>query len=619
MCGITGFIDYKNKSTEANLSAMTACIAHRGPDGQGIFFQEKHNVHIGFGHRRLSIIDLSHAADQPMTFGDLKIVFNGEIYNFQEIKDELLAKGRNFSTSSDTEVILQAFDEWGTESVQKLIGMFAFVIYKESTGEFWMFRDRAGVKPLFIYQEDGLILFGSELKSFHQHPNFQKELELNSVAHFLKYGYLSGQISIFKDVKKLAPGSFISFNAENSTLKETIYWNAAEYYLKPKLKIAFEEASEATEQLLKSACEYRMVADVPVGVFLSGGYDSTLVTALLQKERMQKIKTFTIGVEDKNLNEAVYAKEIAARLGTEHTELYCTEKEMFGMLEQLSFHYDEPFGDSSAIPTMLVSRLAKEHVTVALSADGGDEVFGGYNKYDYISKLNKIQKLSKIPLPYNMLLDKLISNAVEAKRYKKLLKNPSAYQLSEVLNSVVEDNEMQKLFKNEIVFEQNDQYQNKLIKGNLSQMMYYDYVTYLPDDILTKVDRATMSFSLEGREPLLDHRVLEYAAQLPDAYKYNNGEKKYILKNIVHKYIPEEMMNRPKMGFGVPVFSWLQTSLKDKLDYYLGINFLKEQNIFNSEEVIKLKNEVFSGKDRHYQKLWYLLVFQMWYDRWMNK
>lgn len=618
MCGITGFIDYKNKSTEANLAAMTACIQHRGPDGQGIFFQEKEEVQIGFGHRRLSIIDLSHAADQPMTFGDLKIVFNGEIYNYQKIKKELLTKGRSFSTSSDTEVILQAFEEWGTSAVERFIGMFAFVIYKESTGEFWMFRDRAGVKPLFIYQENGLILFGSELKSFHQHPNFQKELDLNAVAHFLKYGYLSGQISIFKNVRKLAPGSFIYFNTTNSTLIETVYWNASHYYLKPKLKIDFEEASAKTEKLLQSACEYRMVADVPVGVFLSGGYDSTMVTALLQKERTQKIKTFTIGVEDKKLNEAVYAGEIAKRLGTDHTELYCTEQEMFGMLEQLPFHYDEPFGDSSAIPTMLVSQLAKKHVTVALSADGGDEVFGGYNKYDYIAKLNKIQKLSKIPLPYNSILDKLISNPIEAERYKKLLKNPTAYQLSDVLSNSVENTEMQKMFKKDIVFTENKQFENKLIKGNLSQMMYYDYVTYLPDDILTKVDRATMSASLEGREPLLDHRLLEFAAQLPDAYKYNKGNKKYILKNIVYQYIPEDMMNRPKMGFGVPVLSWLQNSLKEQLNLYLGDSFLQKQNIFNEEEVNKLKNDILSGKDRHFQKLWYLLVFQMWYNRWMN-
>lgn len=618
MCGITGFIDFKRKSSEQNVVAMTSCMQHRGPNGQGIFFQEESNIQVGLGHRRLSIIDLSNAADQPMTFEDLTIVFNGEIYNFQEVKDELLSKGRNFSTSSDTEVILQAFEEWGTESVQKFIGMFAFVIYNKSTGEFWMFRDRTGIKPFYYYQKEGLILFASELKCFHQHPGFEKELNINSVAHFLQYGYLSGNQSIFKNVKKLKPGTFLYFSTNDDELKETVYWNAADYYQKPKLKIGLNEAILDTEKLLQSACRYRMVADVPVGVFLSGGYDSTLVTALLQKDQTQKIKTFTIGVEDKNLNEAVYAKEIADRLGTDHTELYCTELEMFDLMEKLSFHYDEPFGDSSAIPTMLVSRLASEHVTVALSADGGDEVFGGYNRYDYIPKLKKLQKLSKIPLPYNFLADQFISNKSEAERYKKLLKNPTAYQLAEVLNTAFRNEDLLKLFKSDILLNSDNHFQNKLIKGDLSRMMYYDYVTYLPDDILTKVDRATMTFSLEGREPLLDHRVLEYAATLPDEYKYNNGQKKYILKKIVHQYVPQEMMNRPKMGFGVPVFSWLQNSLKDKLDFYLGSSFLKEQNVFNEKEILKLKTEILSGKDRHYQKLWYLLVFQLWYDKWMK-
>lgn len=618
MCGITGFIDFKKKSSEQIVAAMTSCMEHRGPNGQGIFFQEEIKIQVGFGHRRLSIIDLSQSADQPMTFGDLTTVYNGEIYNFQEIKDELLNKGREFQSSSDTEVILQAFEEWGTESVQKFIGMFAFVIFKKSTNEFWMFRDRTGVKPFYYYQHEGLIIFASELKCFHQHPGFQKELNINSVAHFLQYGHLSGNLSIFKNVKKIKPGSYLYFSASNSEIKETIYWNAAEYYQKPKLKIGLNEAMQQTEELLRSACKYRMVADVPVGVFLSGGYDSTLVTALLQKDQTQKIKTFTIGVEDKDLNEAIYAKEIATRLGTDHTEMYCTEHEMFDLIEKLSFNYDEPFGDSSAIPTMLVSQLASKHVTVALSADGGDEVFGGYNRYDYLPKLKKVQKLSKIPLPYNFLVDKFMGNSYEAERYKKLLKNPSAYQLAEVLNTAFLETDLLKLFKSDVVLNTDNQFQNKLIKSDLSKMMYYDYVTYLPDDILTKVDRASMSFSLEGREPLLDHRVLEWAATLPDEYKYNNGQKKYILKKIVHQYVPEEIMNRPKMGFAIPMLGWLKTSLHDKLDYYLSSLFIEEQNIFNFDEIIKLKSDILSGKDRHYQKLWYFLVFQLWYERWMK-
>ncbi|MBD8084616.1 asparagine synthase (glutamine-hydrolyzing) [Chryseobacterium caseinilyticum] len=619
MCGITGFIDFTGKSSKETLDNMTGVIEHRGPDGQGLFFLEKEKVQIGFGHRRLSIIDLSHAADQPMTVGDLTIVFNGEIYNFQEIKDELLAKGRVFTTVSDTEVIVQSFQEWHTDAVQKFIGMFAFVIHNKSTDEFWLFRDRTGIKPLYYYQKNELILFASELKCFHKHPKFEKRMNIDSVSHFLQYGYISGDTSIFENVKKVSPGSFIYFNADNKTLKETKYWDAADFYKKNKLNIDFTEATHKTEEIIQSACEYRMVADVPVGVFLSGGYDSTLVTSLLQKNRTQKIKTFTIGVEDKNLNEALYAREIADRLGTDHTEMYCSESEMFDLIEKLPFHYDEPFGDSSAIPTMLVSSLARQHVTVALSADGGDEVFGGYNRYDYISKLNKIQKISKLPLPYNFLINKLISNHSDADRYKKIFNNPTAYQLADTLNTSYLKSDLLKLFKENISINEKSLISGLEIKGNLSKMMYYDYVTYLPDDILTKVDRATMAFSLEGREPMLDHRVLEWAATLPDSFKYNKGEKKYILKEIVHQYVPREMMNRPKMGFGVPVLSWLQNSLKAKLDFYLGTDFIKNQGIFNEIEINRLKENILSGKDRHYQKLWYILVFQQWYEKWMNQ
>lgn len=619
MCGFSGFIDTRKSSSKEILINMCNSIVHRGPDSGDYYYEENDEFQIGLSHRRLSIIDLHAVSNQPMFYKDFVIVFNGEIYNYQEIKDELIQLGHSFETQSDTEVILHAFEEWNVNSVQRFIGMFAFVIYKKSTDEFWLFRDRTGIKPLYYYQQDGLILFASELKCFHQHPKFEKRMNINSVAHFLQYGYISGDTSIFENVKKVLPGSFLYFNVNNTTLKETKYWNAADYYKKAKVKIDFREATQKTEEIIQSACEYRMVADVPVGVFLSGGYDSTLVTALLQKNRTQKIKTFTIGVEDKNLNEALYARDIADRLGTDHTEMYCSESEMFDLIEKLPFHYDEPFGDSSAIPTMLVSSLARKHVTVALSADGGDEVFGGYNRYDYISKLNKIQKISKFPLPYNLLIDKLISNASDADRYKKLLNNPTAYQLADTLNTSYKKSDLLKLFKENMSLQEKSLITDFAIKGNLSKMMYYDYVTYLPDDILTKVDRATMAFSLEGREPMLDHRVLEWAAVLPDAYKYNKGEKKYILKEIVHKYVPKEIMNRPKMGFGVPVLSWLQNSLKAKLDFYLSAEFITAQGIFNQKEINKLKEDILSGKDRHYQKLWYILVFQQWYDKWMNQ
>ena len=617
MCGITGFFDFTKQSSEHTVAEMTAAMPHRGPDGQGVFFEQSNAVAVGLGHRRLSIIDLSHSADQPMFFEDYVIVFNGEIYNYSEIKEELISKGHQFSTSSDTEMILHAFAEWKTECVHQFIGMFAFVIYDRKTEEVWMFRDRTGIKPLYVSMQPDHLLFASELKCFHKFPRFKKKLNIAAVSHFLQYGYMSGDHCVFEGVEKLAPGHFAYCQLKDIKFKIHQYWSAANYYSQPKQDISFDEALNETESIIANACNYRMVADVPVGVFLSGGYDSTLVTSLLQKDRTEKIKTFTIGVEDKNLNEAEFAGQIAAHLGTDHSEIYCTEQEMLQLIEQLPFFYDEPFGDSSAVPTMLVSREARKNVTVALSADGGDEVFGGYNRYDYVNRLSKIQKIANIPFPLDWAVDLAVENPEQAYRYKQLLKNPSAYSMADLLNRSYTPSKLAALFRKEVLLSAPNRFHDQQISGNLRRMMYYDYVTYLPDDILTKVDRATMSASLEGREPLLDHRILEWAAKLPESYKINNGQKKYILRQIVHRYVPQEIMERPKMGFAVPVKKWMESVLSDQIDYYLSDDFLNRQDVFNTDHVRLLRKDIISGKDRHYQKLWYLVMFQMWYEKWM--
>lgn len=619
MCGFAGYIDFNKKSTNAILIKMNDVIQHRGPDAVDYFEEQTETYIIGLGHRRLSIIDLNESANQPMFFNNMVIVFNGEIYNYKEIRLELEALGRTFATQSDTEVILQSFDQWGDDSVYKFIGMFSILIYDKKLKQITVFRDRPGVKPFHYYWSNNIFLFASEIKSFHEHPQFIKELNHEAIPQYLQYGYIPTPNSIFKNVKKLEGGSILKFdlNFRNITVKK--YWNVNNYYEKPKLKISFQEAKDKLETLLKNACSYRMVSDVPVGVFLSGGYDSTLVTSILQSNSKNKIRTFTIGVNDEKLNEATFAKETAEHLGTDHTEVYCTSQEMFNLIDDLPFYYDEPFGDSSALPTMLVSKIAKKNVTVALSADGGDELFAGYNRYDYLPKLKKIQKISKLPLPYDLIIEKLVKKDKNVKRYKKLIQNPSASNLAKILNEVFCLEDIKPLFKKDISV--NALYANTIvsnnIKGNLSQMMAYDYNTYLLDDILVKVDRATMSASLEGREPLLDHRILEFSAQLPDEYKYKNGSKKHILKEIVHKYVPKEMMERPKMGFAIPILKWLQTSLTEKVDYYLSESFIKKQDIFNYEEVRVLKENILNEKDTHYQKLWYLLMFQMWYKKWM--
>jgi len=633
MCGIAGFIDFNKKSEEATLKKMSSCLKHRGPDGEGIYFTEIPNAVIGLGHRRLSIIDLSSAANQPMHFDGLHIIFNGEIYNYEEIRTELIHLGHKFHTHSDTEMLLHSWRQWGRDAIGKWHGMFTIVIYDENKNEVICIRDRAGAKPFYYYWKDGLFIFSSELKSLTGHPGFEKKIDKNAVASFLQYGCVSHPHSIYKDTKKLSPGHFIKLDLTTRDISIKQYWNVYDYYNKPKLKIELPEAIEQTEEILQKAFQYRMVADVPVGVFLSGGYDSSCVTALLQKNSTEKIKTFTIGTTDEKLNEAPYAKQIAQHLGTEHTEYYCTPAEALQIIPELPHYYDEPFADSSAIPTILVSRLARKKVTVALSADAGDEIFAGYNRYDYITRYGK--KINSIPKPVRKIavaaMESISSEKIPYLRHrqnfhsrydklKNLLSDPSPSQLLKNLSQVFTAKDLQRLFVHPVSELSTAHTSTELRTGYddpLSYMMAIDYQTYMTDDILQKVDRATMSVSLEGREPFLDQDIIEWAAQLPSDYKYHNGQKKYILKQIVHKYIPKEIMDRPKMGFGIPIEDWLEVELKDLVQEYLSEENLKAHGLFNLSEIKKLVASFYEGRKEKHLKIWYLLMFQMWYKKWM--
>ena len=634
MCGITGFIDFARSSSENTLERMTNTLFHRGPDGSGIQLLNEAKAQIGFGHRRLSIIDLSEHGTQPMQFEHLWICFNGEIYNYQEIKDELSSLGHSFVGGSDTEMILHAYAQWGKACIDKFIGMFAIVLYDTKANTIFCVRDRAGVKPFFYYTQGDLFLFASELKAFHQHPKFQKKINLAAVGAFMQYGNVPTPHCIFEDCYKLEPGHSLTLNLENQTVQIERYWNVYDAYNQPKTSISFEEAKTETEKILSSACEYRMVADVPVGVFLSGGYDSACVTSLLQKNRTEKLKTFTIAVPDIGLNEAPYAKDVAKHLGTDHTEIECTQKDATDLIVDLPFYYDEPFADSSAIPTTLVSIMARKHVTVALSADAGDEVFAGYNRYDYLMRYGK--KMEQLPgfVRKSMagMMDLIPSDKIPVlknkynfhNRYEKLkgiLRNPSSEQIMLSLSQQFTDEQLKNVLKNANFEALPTHYRSKELKAEfstpLTYMMAIDYQTYLLDDILQKVDRATMTASLEGREPFLDHRVIEWAATLPDDFKYHNGEKKYILKEIVHDYIPKELMDRPKMGFAIPIAHWLQNDLRELVEEHLSEKKIVEQGIFNWEFVAKLKSDFFGGKKEFDVKLWYLLMFQMWFGKWM--
>jgi len=640
MCGIVGFIDFKKKTSCEDLEKMTHTLTHRGPDAFGVEDFNFENFQLGLGHRRLSIIDLSEGGKQPMSFKNHWICFNGEIYNYDEIKKELIHLGHTFESTSDTEVVIHAYVEWGSSCLDKFIGMFAFTVVNTADNKIFCARDRAGVKPFFYYLKDGLFLFSSELKAFHEHPRFQKKLDKNAIAAFMQYGNVPTPHCIFENCFKIRPGHYMELNIDETSFQKMSlahqkeYWNVYDGYNQPKLDLSFEEAKKKTENVLSDACNYRMVSDVPVGVFLSGGYDSASVTALLQKERTDKLKTFTISVPDIGLDEAPFAKEIASYLGTNHTEIECTHKEAIELIGDLPYYYDEPFADSSAIPTTLVSLAARKHVTVALSADAGDEVFAGYNRYDYIQrygqKINKIPSFLRNAMAFG--LDRIPSNYIPIlrnkynfhNRYEKVkgvLKNPSEEQIMLSLSQQFTDRQINDLFKSKITSLDTAYFSEELEEkyfSSLSYIMAIDYQTYLVDDILQKVDRATMTASLEGREPYLDHRLIEWAARLPDQYKYHKGEKKYILKEILHQYIPKDMMDRPKMGFAIPIANWLQNDLRELVEEYINSEKIEKQGVFNVAYVEDIKRNFYAGKKELDVKMWYLLMFQMWYEKWMN-
>jgi asparagine synthase (glutamine-hydrolysing) len=630
MCGLVGFIDYNKKSSEEILKKMNNSLHHRGPDDEGQNFYENNTFQIGLAHKRLSILDLSKHGHQPMIFQYLEIVYNGEVYNFKEIREELENDKYIFESDSDTEVILKAYHKWGIDFIQKLIGMFSIVIYDKSKNKIFMIRDRAGVKPFYYYEKNGLFLFSSELKSFHEHPNFKKEIDYNGLASFFRYGYIAAPYTIFKHTHKLEAGHYIEYNLDLNKKIIHKYWDVYEFYNKPKLNISENEAIEKIEELLQSAVNYRMVADVDVGVFLSSGYDSTAVTALLQKNSDKKLKTFTIGFESKEFNEANLAKKYSEILGTEHFEYIATEQDALDIIPKLADIYDEPFGDSSAIPTILVSQIAKKEVSVVLSADGSDEIFGGYNKHHTVPLLyNKFNTLSKYknilnlirPIFQNTVINRLnilpnYRNKVN--KFYDMLNQNSLEEIFNRSNYYLNDEEIKILIKKDFKISNNFNTM-KYIENNdsTSNILGVDYKTYLVDDILTKVDRATMSVSLEGREPFLDHRIVEFVAQLPINLKYKDNTPKYLLKQIVHKYISKEIIDKPKKGFSIPIKEWYDRRLKDYFMDYLSQEAIEEVGVLDYNFVKEILQRYENGETFLIKNIWFLFIFQQWAKRWL--
>jgi asparagine synthase (glutamine-hydrolysing) len=622
MCGIVGF---NNKNSEI-LENMLKSIHHRGPDDSGKYESEKFSL----GHVRLSILDLSSSGHQPMIYQDLVMVFNGEVYNFVEIREQLIEFGYTFDSNSDSEVILKAYHKWGMKAVDMFIGMYAIAIYDSAKETITLIRDRVGVKPLYYYFDDKDFVFGSELRPIMEYKS-DLEIDKDGMYEYFQYGYISSNLSIFKDCNKLPAGHYGVYDLKSHTFDICEYWSILPFFDKPKFDKNEDELVDELENLLIDACKYRMVSDVPVGVFLSGGIDSSLVASILQKH-YGNIHTFTIGFKEAKYNEATYAKDVANHIGTTHTEKFLSADEAKEILQKFIDIYDEPFGDSSGIPTTLVSQVAKDNgIKVVLSADGGDEIFCGYERYWVTNNLGK--KIFSIP----KVLRKTVSFFMElvgAKNASKVIKMKNIEHKFNQLSQMLKDDNWQDFYQKLIHNSKNSEieqlignvYKNRDKSFEVGErenpmqgMMLFDYHRYMVDDILTKVDRATMSVSIEGREPLLDHRIAEFMARVPFEYKYKDGDSKYLLRKVLQRYIPKEMIDRPKMGFGIPMFEWFSDDIKEMFEINFTKEKLKEHNLLDIEYVQQEYQKLKDNKPININKLWLILVFQLWYKKYLSK
>ena len=638
MCGIAGFLDASAASAAAEamarVEAMTGAIAHRGPDDSGTFVDAE--AGIALGHRRLSIIDLSPLGHQPMTSADGRFVitYNGEVYNFAELRAELDALGHRFRGGSDTEVMLAAFLAWGVErAVTRFVGMFAIGLWDRQARTLHLIRDRIGVKPLYWCCHRGVVLFGSELKALMAHPAWRAEIDIEAAAAFVRYSYVPTPATIFRDVHKLAPGTILTVRAGEAP-RIAPYW---------RLRDAVDggahhpfgderEAADELERILRDSVRGRMIADVPLGAFLSGGIDSSTVVALMQAQSNSKVRTFSIGFREPAYDEAQHAKAVAAHLGTDHTELYVTAREAIDVVPHLPEWFDEPFADSSQIPTYLVSAMTRKHVTVALSGDGGDELFAGYPRYRIVDKVWRRlgmaprglrgalgAALGKIPEP---VLDRLF--ALAPAQLRPLNAGSKVHRLSPLLSAPTVDSlhiELAAIWGDERRLVPASTGACRLraepdladtVPDPVSRMQYYDTLTYLPDDIMTKVDRCSMAVALEAREPMLDHRLVEFAWKLPPRFKFDDGQSKRLLRRVLHRYVPPELVERPKMGFSIPLASWLRGDLRPWADDLLAPARLAADGIFAAAEVRRLWDQHQTGAANRENVLWNVLMFQAW-------
>lgn len=625
MCGIAGFFKHGGGDPDA-LKRMTGLLAHRGPDSEGYFFDEKNGV--ALGHRRLSIIDLSKDAHQPMSNEDetLWITYNGEIYNYRAIRDALLAKGHKFKSNSDTEVIIHAYEEWQEGCLEKLEGMFALAIWDEKKQRLFLARDRIGKKSLFYYRDDRRFAFASELQALLA-LEIPREVDLSAVHQYLTYQYIPAPKSAFKNIFKLPPASYLIL--ENGEVKTQRYWGID--FSRKILVVDEKELGSEVFEGLKKAVEKRLVSDVPLGAFLSGGVDSSVIVALMAGLMKEPVKTFSIGFEDDAYNELPYARQIAKLFKTDHKE-FIVSFDALNVLPKLVRHYGEPFADSSALPTYYLSKMASGHVKVALSGDGGDENFAGYDRY-YALKL--MQWFRYMPEAVRALFLRMVSIGGESdgksrmRRVERFIQgslHPKNYEYLQWM-SIFSRKDMECLYDdamlNVLSEEVSEDYLIKLFKNTsaldpVEKAMEADIHSYLPFNLLVKVDIASMANSLEIRCPFLDHNLMEFAASIPAGYKLNRNVKKYILKKAFGGIIPDTIFERPKAGFGVPVCKWFRNDLKDYVsDILLSHRFI-ERGYFKQEAIKKLLSEHTSETKDQSFKLWSLLMLELWHREFID-
>ena len=644
MCGICGMIDWRAQTSADSLrtigQAMNETLRHRGPDAGEVWVEPESGV--ALGQRRLAIIDVGPGGAQPMHSADRRcvITFNGEIYNYRDIRRELAEAGRFMRGDSDTEVLLEACALWGVEAaIERAIGMFAFAIWDRQAKTLMLARDRLGIKPLYYAATPDRVLFASQIKAFRAFPAWHPTIDHNAIVGYLRHAYIAQPRTIYCEAAKLPPGHMLTLR-EGVVSSPKCFWDLRNVAVAGQLRNDpapdESEAVERLDALLRDSVKLRMVADVPLGAFLSGGIDSSTVVALMQAQSARPVRTFSIGFHESGYDEAQAAKKVAAHLGTDHTECYVEPRHAIDVIPHLPDWFDEPFADSSQIPTYLVSELTRKHVTVALSGDGGDELFAGYNRYRWAQRLARA--MVHVPDPLRRASsaalralrpaswDQLFAFVPSSRRLA--LAGDKLHKLATLLDDPAPDAIYRRLvsqweYPDQVAALGREPYgplRDATIARDfpdlIPRMQFLDMVTYLPDDILTKVDRATMAVGLEGRVPLLDHRVVAYAWSLPLQFKLRSGRSKWLLRRVLNRYVPSELIDRPKMGFGVPIDTWLRGPLRDWAEQLLAPKRLCAYGLVRVEPVRRAWQEHLEGRRNLQYPLWTVLMLQAWRERW---